>query len=85
MNKEQIIYSKNMKEATETVVNDPGSGGAVLNYHVNYLFKFGNADYLRNSMIKQQSIIEMYNLDILMIFLFVGLSFLIGFLVCIMY
>ena len=45
MNKEQIIYSKNMKEATETVVNDPGSGRAVLNYHVNYLFKFGNADY----------------------------------------
>ena len=82
MIKEQHQYSKNMREATETVVDDPGSGAAVLKYHVNHLLKYGNADYLRNSMIKQQSVVEMYNLDILMISLLIVLSFLTCFLVC---
>ncbi|XP_063690769.1 UDP-glucosyltransferase 2-like [Bolinopsis microptera] len=83
MLKEKGVYSKIMREATEAVIDDPGSGEAVLKYHVDRLLKFGNADYLRNSEIKQQSIVEMYNLDILMFFLIIFLSIMVSILICI--
>ena len=83
MLKEKEVYTQIMREATEAVIEDPGSGEAVLKYHVNRLLKVGNADYLRNSEIKQQSIVEMYNLDILMLFLVIFLSILVSVVICV--
>ena len=85
MLKEKEVYTQIMRRATEAVIEDPGSGEAVLKYHVNRLLKVGNADYLRNSEIKQQSIVEMYNLDILMLFLIliIFLSILVSVVICV--
>ena len=62
-------FKRNMATAKEAVVNDPGSGKSVFLYHINYLVKHGNVRYLKNSIIKKQSFIEVYNLDILLLFL----------------
>ena len=62
------VFAGNMNQATETIAQDPGSGVEVLLFQVSYLLKYGNADYLRNSIIKKQSMLELFNLDILLIF-----------------
>ena len=69
---EQWDYIKaNLARAASAVLDDPnGSKEAVL-FYCNYLLKFGNADYLKNEVIVKQSVIQVYNLDILTIILFV--------------
>jgi hypothetical protein len=82
MFKSRKMFAKKMKDASKAVIDDPGSGVSVLKYHVNHLLKFGNANHLRNSIIKQQSIIEVYNLDILLLFLTIFLGTMAGILIC---
>ena len=40
-------------------------------FHCNYLLKYGNLRYLKNEVVVKQSIVEIYNLDILFILLVV--------------
>ncbi|XP_063683194.1 UDP-glucuronosyltransferase 3A1-like [Bolinopsis microptera] len=55
----------NLARSASAVLDDPnGSKQAVL-FYCNYLLKFGNADYLKNKVIMKQSVIQVYNLDIL--------------------
>ena len=58
-------FKTNMAIAKETVVNDPGSGKDVFLYHINYILRYGNARYLKNELLINQSIVEIYNLDVL--------------------
>ena len=58
-------FKTNMAIAKETAINDPGSGKNVFLYHINYILKYGNARYLKNELISNQSVVEIYNLDVL--------------------
>ena len=58
-------FKINMDIAKETVLNDPGSGKNAFLYHINYILKYRNARYLKNELISNQSVVEMYNLDVL--------------------
>ena len=58
-------YKTNMAVAKEIVQNDPGSGINVFLYHINLILKHGNARHLKNDLLLQQSMVEVYNLDIL--------------------
>ena len=82
MLRDRDMFAKNMQIAAETILKDPGSGGDVLKYYVNHLLKYGNANHLRNSVIKEQSIVEIYNLDVLMLLMIIFLGTLFGVLVC---
>ena len=59
------IYLENMKRASDIVENEPGNVKENLIFYVEYLAKYKNVDYLVNKVIKQQSIIQIYNLDII--------------------
>ncbi|XP_063677336.1 UDP-glucuronosyltransferase 2B16-like [Bolinopsis microptera] len=60
--KESIV--DNMKGAVEIARNDPGAGTEVLRFYTDLLIKNGNADFLVNRIILNQSSVEIYNLDI---------------------
>ena len=60
--KENII--DNMKVAVDIARNDPGAGTEVLRFYTDLLIKNGNADFLINRIILNQSSVEIYNLDI---------------------
>ena len=60
------IYLENLKRASEVVENEPGNVKENLIFYIGYLAKYKNVDYLVNKVIKQQSMIEIYNLDIIL-------------------
>ena len=64
-------FKQNMVIAKETAINDPGSGQDVFLYHINYILKYGNARYLKNELINNQSLVEIWNLDVLTLALLV--------------
>ena len=59
------MFVKNMKKASDILRKDPASGTAKILYYVDHLIKHGNLSYLQNNIVKKQSIVEMYNLDII--------------------
>ena len=59
---------KNLAKAAFSILRDPSGSKKSVLFYCNHLLKFGNAEYLRNEVIFNQSMIEVYNLDI------VGLS-----------
>ena len=58
------IYLENMRKASEVVDSEPGNVRAKLLWHVDYVSKHKQAEYLVNRVLRQQSLAEMYNLDI---------------------
>ena len=58
-------YQRNMKKASDIVENEPGNVRENLVFYVEQVAEFGNVDYLVNKVIKQQSMVEIYNLDII--------------------
>ena len=58
-------YQRNMKRASDIVENEPGNVRDNLLFYVEQVAEFGNVDYLVNKVAKQQSMVEMYNLDII--------------------
>ena len=73
----------NMKRAVEIARQDPGAGTEVLRFYTDLLVKNGNADYLVNRIILNQSTIEIYNLDIAAVALVVVISGITGILLCV--
>ena len=61
----RAMYEKNMAIAKEIVLEDPGSGRDTFLFHINHIIKHGNADYLKNRILLEQSTVEIYNLDII--------------------
>lgn len=66
------MYLENMKKASDVVENEPGNVKENIIFYVEYLAKYKNVDFLVNKVIKQQSIVEIYNLDIIIPFCFVS-------------
>merc|ERR1712224_576170 len=67
------IFVENMKRATEIATNDPAAGVGVLKFYTDLLIKNKNADHLTNKLILNQSMNEIYDLDIMMLLLVVVL------------
>ena len=79
---EQDTFVANMKRAVDIARNDPGAGTDVLRFYTDLLIKNKNADYLVNRIILNQSIIEIYNLDIAAVALIVTMCVIVGILFC---
>ena len=60
------IHLENLKRASEVVENEPGNIKENLIFYIGYLAKYKNVDFLVNKVIKQQSMIQIYNLDIIL-------------------
>ena len=58
-------YVKKMKVASHAVLHDPATPERNIVFYCNLLIQHGNLDYLRNEVIVKQSIVEIYNLDVL--------------------
>ena len=59
-------YHEKMKIASDIVENEPGNVKENLIFYVEHVAKHKNVDYLVNKAIKQQSLVETYNLDIIL-------------------
>jgi hypothetical protein len=66
----------------EIARNDPGAGSDVLKFYTDLLIKNKNADYLVNKVILNQSINEIYNLDIAAMVLIVAICTIAGIFFC---
>ena len=67
--KEEVV--KRLERAAEAVMGEPRISEVV--FYVRHLLKYGDLAYLKNEIILQQSLTELYNLDIkFMIFILVG-------------
>merc|ERR1711862_1024542 len=60
-------YRSKMKIASDILKNEPGNVKEQLLFHVEYLAKHGEDDYLVNHVIKQQSMFEIYCVDLIML------------------
>lgn len=69
-------YKQNMKKASDIINKDPASGSAKILYYIDLLVEYGSLNYLKNKIVKKQSVVEMYNLDI---FALIGLMLIIVF------
>ena len=69
MLKNREKYVENMRAASHAVLQIPASPRDNLLFHCNYLIKYGNLRYLKNEVITGQTIVEIYNLDVLAIML----------------
>jgi hypothetical protein len=58
-------YRERMKKASDIVENEPGNVKENLIFYVEQIAKYKNVDYLVNKVIKQQSLAQIYNLDII--------------------
>ena len=58
-------YRERMKKASEIVESEPGNVRDNLVFFVEQVAKNKNVDYLVNKVIKQQSLVQTYNLDII--------------------
>jgi len=65
MIKESDSYRAEMSKAVDIYTTEPADGKEKLLYYLNLLIKYRNLDYLVNEVIKQQNVLEIYNLDIL--------------------
>ena len=63
------VYKKNMDRARYFMERDPSTSIDNIFFHIDYLIKYGNVDFLINEVISHQSFVEVYNLDIVFIFL----------------
>jgi len=63
------FYQNNMKDASDIFKSEPASPKDKVKYYVELLIKRGNLSFLQNQIGKDQGVIEMYNLDICVIFL----------------
>ena len=68
-------YREKMKKASDIVENEPGNVREKLIFYVEHVAKFKNVDYLVNQVIKQQTSVEIFNLDIILLVCFIVLSF----------
>ena len=59
-------YREKMKKASDIVENEPGNVKENLLFYIEHVAKYKNVDYLVNSVIKEQSLVETYNLDIIL-------------------
>ena len=59
-------YQRKMKMASNVVESEPGNVKEKLVFYVEYVAKHKNADYLMNKVIQQQSLVQIYNLDIIL-------------------
>ena len=59
-------YHKKLEMASDIVDNEPGNVKENLIFYVEYVAKHKNADYLVNKVIQQQSLVQIYNLDIIL-------------------
>ena len=77
-------YREKMKKASDIVENEPGNVRERLIFYVEHVAKFKNADYLVNQVIKQQTLVETYNLDIILPASIISLTFLVAilFVIC---
>ena len=71
------MYKGNMEQAVDYVTRDPGAGAGMLHHQIEQLLKIGNADHLKNKIIREQWSYEIYNLDFLGMFSLVMLLVLI--------
>ena len=62
MRREEFI--QNIDRAVQIITNGPQSAQDVIVFYVDQLVKYGNLDYLRNEVVLEQSVVEMYNVDI---------------------
>ena len=81
---EKETFVTNMKKATEIATNDPGAGIGALKFYTDLLIRNGNADHLTNRVILNQSINEIYDLDIVVMFFVILLGFIVGSCYCFM-
>ena len=58
------FYRANMRDAMAMFHNDPAKGKDKIRFYINLLIKHGNLDFLQNKVIKQQTFVEIYNVDI---------------------
>ena len=58
-------YREEMAAARDIFESEPASGSEKLIYYINLLFKYGSLKFLKNDLIKEQSFIEIHNLDVL--------------------
>ena len=72
------LFVANMKQAREIAINDPGAGVGALKFYTDLLIRRGNADHLTNRLILNQSIYEIYDLDIMLLLLVVVICFIAG-------
>ena len=68
-------YRAKMKKASDIVENEPGNVRDNLVFYVEHVAKFKNMDYLVNKVIRQQSFIDSYNIDIILLFSLILLVF----------
>ena len=66
MNADHEKYCEKMKKASDIVENEPGNVRKNFVFYIEHVAKFKNVDYLVNKVIKQQSLVETYNLDIIL-------------------
>ena len=59
-------YQRKMNMASNVVENEPGNVKEKLIFYVEYVAKHKNVDYLVNKVIQQQSLVQIYNLDIIL-------------------
>merc|ERR1712167_212959 len=58
-------YVRNMEVAVDIFKSEPTTGTDKLMYYLNLLLKYKNLDHLSNDIIKKQSILEIYHLDVI--------------------
>jgi glucuronosyltransferase len=61
------VYHENMVRASDVVESEPGNVRDKLLFYVEYVAQHKNVDYLVNKVIKQQNLLQIYNLDIIFI------------------
>ena len=73
MLRKQTEYAESMIAASHAVLKDPTTPQDNLVFHCNQLMEFGDLGYLRNEVIVGQTMVEIYNIDILAVFIFSSL------------
>jgi UDP:flavonoid glycosyltransferase YjiC (YdhE family) len=77
-------YYEKMKKASDVVENEPGNVRENLVFFVEQVAKFGNVDYLVNKVIKQQTAVQIHNLDVIIPVCVVCIT-VVGFILCVLH
>ena len=72
------IFVAQMRRAAEIAKNDPGTGSGVLKFYTDLLIKNNNVSHLRNTIILEQSINEILDIDVALIALLTVLGIVLG-------
>ena len=75
----QTVYKTSIRKALDIFHSEPATVGEKVLHGVNLLTKYGNMKHLINEIIQEQSVIEIYNFDIIFALFGLVLSFLVIF------